>query len=116
MSGWYARPVLFSSDVEASLDFYTSVLGFTRAWVHDSDGKPLVAQVNRADCEIILAANAPRGQSRLFIELTAEELSAFQKEIETRSIPFERSWWGYPVIKIMDPDENELLFPIEDNG
>ncbi len=30
---------------------------------------------------------------------------------EIRSVPTEKSWWGYDVIKIVDPDGNELLFP-----
>jgi hypothetical protein len=45
------------------------------------------------------------------VELTADGLAALRKEIAERSVPNEKSWWGYDVIKIVDPDGNELLFP-----
>ena len=38
-------------------------------------------------------------------------MQAFQAEIDAESIPVERTWWGYSVLKIKDPDGNELLFP-----
>ena len=47
----------------------------------------------------------------MFVELTADGLAALRKEIAERSVPSEKSWWGYDVIKIVDPDGNELLFP-----
>jgi hypothetical protein len=47
----------------------------------------------------------------LFVELTVDGLTALRREILERSVPSEKSWWGYDVIKIVDPDGNELLFP-----
>jgi hypothetical protein len=68
--------------------------------------------VNRADCEIILCEDATRrDKARLFVELTADGRTALRREIVERSVPTEKSWWGYDVIKIVDPDGNELLFP-----
>jgi hypothetical protein len=37
----------------------------------------------------------------------------FRREISHRSVPSQKSWWGYDVIQIADPDGNELLFPCE---
>ena len=45
------------------------------------------------------------------MELTVAGLAALRREIVERSVPTEKSWWGYDVIKIVDPDGNELLFP-----
>lgn len=109
---WYARPVLFVSDVERALRFYLDQLGFVKRWQSD---KGTVCQVDRGECEIILCEDAARpDRGRLFIELTRGGIDELRREISERSVPFEPSWWGYDVIRIADPDGNELLFPIED--
>ena len=114
MHRWYTRPVLFVSDVDRALYFYTGMLGFKKAW-HEGDGKGKVCQVDRAGSEIILCEDAGRrDKGRLFVELTREGLAAFRREIAERSIPNRESWWGCDVIRIDDPDGNELLFPLSD--
>lgn len=111
---WYARPVFFVADVNRALRFYIDMLGFAKAW-HEGDGTGTVCQVNRSDCEIILCQEAARrDKARLFVELTAEGLASFRQELVERSVPNEKSWWGYDVIQIHDPDGNELLFPFPD--
>jgi catechol 2,3-dioxygenase-like lactoylglutathione lyase family enzyme len=110
---WYARPVLFVADVERALHFYEDQLGFEKAW-HEGDGKGKVCQVNRAECEIILCEDASRkDKARLFVELTEDGIAELRREIIEHSIPNKKSWWGYDVIQIDDPDGNELLFPLE---
>jgi catechol 2,3-dioxygenase-like lactoylglutathione lyase family enzyme len=114
MHRWYARPVLFVSDVQRSIDFYVEKLGFEKAW-HEADGKGTVCQVNRSDCEIILCQDATRrDKSRLFVELTPDGLTELRREISERSVPSKMSWWGYDVVQVDDPDGNELLFPIDE--
>lgn len=108
---WYARPVLFVSDIHRSARFYIESLGFEKKW-HEADGAGTVCQVDRSDCEIILCQDAARrDRSRLFIELTREGREAFRRELAERSVPNHESWWGYDVIQVEDPDGNELLFP-----
>ena len=108
---WYTRPVFFVADVNRALHFYIDMLGFEKRW-HEGDGAGKVCQVNRTGCEIILCEDATRrDKARLFVELTVAGLAALHREIVERSIPTEKSWWGYDVIKIVDPDGNELLFP-----
>ena len=103
--------MLFVADVNRALRFYIDMLGFEKRW-HEGDGAGKVCQVNRAECEIILCEDATRrDKARLFVELTGDGLSALRREIVERSVPSEKSWWGYDVIKIVDPDGNELLFP-----
>jgi catechol 2,3-dioxygenase-like lactoylglutathione lyase family enzyme len=112
---WYVRPVLFVSDVRRALDFYVGKLGFEKRW-HEGDGEGGVCQVNRADCEIILCEDAGRhDRGRLYIELTREGLDQLLQEAIERSVPTQKSWWGSDVIRIVDPDGNELLFPIADS-
>ena len=114
MHRWYARPVFFVSEVNRALHFYTDVLRFEKAW-HEGDGKGKVCQVGRAGCEIILCEDPGRAhKERLFIELTHEGIAELKREIAQHSIPSRKSWWGYDVIQIDDPDGNELLFPLPD--
>jgi hypothetical protein len=40
-------------------------------------------------------------------------LDELRREISERSMPTQKTWWGYDVIRIADPDGNELLFPSE---
>jgi catechol 2,3-dioxygenase-like lactoylglutathione lyase family enzyme len=110
---WYTRPVFFVSDVQGALRFYIEQLGFKKRW-HEADGKGTVCQVNRGECEIILCQDAARrDRGRLFVALTPEGLEELHREIAERSVPTQNMWWGYDVIRIADPDGNELLFPIE---
>jgi catechol 2,3-dioxygenase-like lactoylglutathione lyase family enzyme len=103
--------VLFVSDVQRALRFYVDMLGFEKVW-HEGDGAGGVCQVSRSGCEIILSQEAARsGKGRLYVELTLDGLNALRREIAERSVPSEDSWWGSDVLKMVDPDGNELLFP-----
>ena len=107
---WYTRPVLFVSDVHRALRFYVDMLGFEKHW-HEGDGAGGVCQASRSECEIILCEDARRsGKARLYVELTSDGLGALRREIVEHSVPNENSWWGSDVVKIVDPDGNELLF------
>lgn len=111
---WCTRPVLFVADIRRALRFYVDVLGFEKAW-HEADGAGKVCQVNRAECEIILCENTDRkDKARLFVEFTSDGIAELRREIVERSIPGKKSWWGYDVIQIDDPNGNELLFPLSD--
>jgi catechol 2,3-dioxygenase-like lactoylglutathione lyase family enzyme len=111
---WYTRPVLFVADVNRALRFYIDMLGFEKSW-HEGDGTGTVCQVHRGECEIILCEDAARrDKARLFVELTVEGLAEFRRELIERSVPNTKSWWGYDVILVHDPDGNELLFPLSE--
>jgi catechol 2,3-dioxygenase-like lactoylglutathione lyase family enzyme len=111
---WYARPVLFVSDLQVALRFYVGKLGFRKKW-HEADGAGTVCQVDRGGCEIILCEDRERGdKGRLFVELNRDGLDELRREISERSVPAGKTWWGYDVIRIADPDGNELLFPLDE--
>lgn len=113
---WYLRPVLFVSDLQAALRFYIDKLGFEKRW-HSADGKGTVCQVNRGGCEIILCEDAARDdKGRLFVELNRDGIDELRREIVERSVPTEKAWWGYDVIRIADPDGNELFFPLDETN
>lgn len=113
---WYARPVLFVSNLQVALAFYVDKLGFAKKW-HNDDGQGTVCQVDRGECEIILCADSQRRDKvRLFVELTRDGIDELRREILERSIPTQKAWWGYDVIRIADPDGNELLFPLDETN
>jgi catechol 2,3-dioxygenase-like lactoylglutathione lyase family enzyme len=113
MSVWYSRPVFFVESVERSIAFYTEKLGFTQGFNYEEEGKILVGQVNREDCEIILNCQQPgkNGRGRIFISIDIEPLQALRVEFESRGAPIRDGWWGYDTMMIEDPDGNELFFP-----
>ena len=115
-TGWYARPVLFVTDLNRAITFYVDDLGFWKKW-HEGDGAGTVCQVNRGECEIILCEDAARrDRGRLFVELNVDELEELRRELVERSVPSKITWWGYDALQIDDPDGNELIFPMESSS
>lgn len=109
---WYSRPVLFVADLNRALHFYIDQLGSEKNW-HTGDGTGTVCQVSRSECEIILWQDPERrDKARLFVELTADGLSDFRRELAKRSVSNQTTWWGYDSTQVNNPDGNELLFPV----
>ncbi|MGD0525167.1 MAG: glyoxalase superfamily protein [Polyangiaceae bacterium] len=115
---WYARAVLFVSDLERSVGFYVHQLGFEERWRHQDAGKVLVAQVDRQGCELILCSQEPEktGRGRMFLSLDVDALRGVRAELEGRGVAVEDGSWGYPLMVVRDPDGNELYFPYPADG
>jgi catechol 2,3-dioxygenase-like lactoylglutathione lyase family enzyme len=121
MTDWFARPVLHVKDVEASLRFYISQLGFTCPWRFDEDGRAYVAQVDRQGCALILSSQWPAkvGKALMFISLNVEPatreaavaaLDELRAELEDKGVPVKDGSWGYRLLVVDDPDGNQLFF------
>lgn len=110
---WYARPVLFVTHIDRSVDFYVKQLGFTQQWRYEEEGAAFVAQVERSGCELILSSQWPEkaGKGLMFISLNPEVLHALRAELEGRGVTVKDGRWGYRLMAISDPDGNELYFP-----
>lgn len=113
MSRWYSRPVLFVSDLDRASRFYVEQLGFSESWRHVDDGQAVVAQVDRAGCELILSSQSPQkaGSALIFISLDPDVLAAARTEFMGRGVDVKDGWWGYKLMIVEDPDGNELYFP-----
>jgi catechol 2,3-dioxygenase-like lactoylglutathione lyase family enzyme len=101
-----------------SIAFYVGQLGFEENWRHEEAGVTLVAQVDRASCELILSSqDADRtGRGRMFISLDVSVLGAVRAELEGRGVAVEDGRWGYRLAIVRDPDGNELYFPYPADG
>jgi catechol 2,3-dioxygenase-like lactoylglutathione lyase family enzyme len=125
---WGARPVLFVADINRTLDFYENRLGFTRGWVHEDEGKALVAQVDRPGCALIFSSQWPNkfGKGLMFVSLNvdapADLLSTkvtkaadrLRAEFVSKGVDVEDGEWGYKLFVVRDPDGNELFFAYPD--
>jgi uncharacterized glyoxalase superfamily protein PhnB len=118
---WVARPVLHVADVAAAIAFYVERLGFTQAWRYDEEGKPVVAQVERQGCALIVSSQWPQkvGNALTFVSLAVEPstrvaqvaaLDALRAELEARGVVVTEGSWGYRVLVVDDPDGNQLYF------
>jgi uncharacterized glyoxalase superfamily protein PhnB len=119
MSDWFARTVLHVTDVSASIRFYVERFGFTNSWNHDEDGKPVVAQVERQGCALILSNQWPEkvGKGLVFISLDVDAhdayiaaLDALRVELEANGAVVKDGSWGYRILVVDDPDGNQLYF------
>ena len=113
MGKWYTRPVLFVSDVERSSQFYVDKLGYREEWRYGDEGRPYVAQVERAGSELILSSQWPDkvGSALTFISLDPDELRSVRSDYESRGLDVKEGWWGYKLMVVDDPDGNQLYFP-----
>jgi catechol 2,3-dioxygenase-like lactoylglutathione lyase family enzyme len=108
---WYSRPVFFVKDAEQSLQFYCSQLGCSLDWNHQEQGRAYVCQVSRPGFELILVTDESKaGRGRVFVSLDQECERELRETLRAKAIAAKDSWWGMPVIEILDLDGNELLF------
>ncbi len=118
---FYTRPLLRVRDLAASLVYYRDQLGFEESWSHAEGGRPIIAQVERGGCELILdeatVLPKPGSTSVLAMTLHAEErLGDLHRELEARGAhiaraPFEVSWSpDLQELDVEDPDGNVLVF------
>jgi len=122
MTDWFARPIFHVIDVEASLRFYMDRLGFQSPWCYREDGKAHVAQVDRQGCSLILADSWPEKidhKGLIFISLNVEPatheaateaLDTLRTELEAKGVQVKEGSWGYRLLVVDDPDNNQLFF------
>lgn len=113
MSRWYTRAVVPVADVERSVEFYVTRLGYGEDWRHAEADQALVAQVSRQGCELLLSCQWPdrNGTGVLFISLDDDEIDAVRAEFDRRGAAVRDDHWGYRLMVVDDPDGNQLLFP-----
>jgi len=108
-------PILAVSDLEASIDFYTSKLGFELAFsMNGPDGVRNFAFVALGKAHIGLQADpslaSPRGQGAVFMVYVPDEtdIDAFYAGVVSRGTTIAREiadmYWGDRTFTVADPD------------
>ena len=110
---WYTRPVWGVADIAHSLEFYVGKLGFKEDWRYAEANRPLIVQLSRPGCELILSSQWPErvGQGLSFISLDVGVLDALRAEFTARQVAVRDGEWGYRLMVVEDPDGNTLYFP-----
>lgn len=105
-----AMPILRVNDLEASLDYYIRVLGFTLDWRDDADG-PSFASVSRDQCHVFLAAG-PQGHPGSWLWIGVSDADALHEELLARGARIRHAPtnypWGSRELHVEDPDGNVL--------
>ena len=80
-------------------------------------GRSPLAQVSKGEFELILAGNLDRiGTGRVFVSLDDTEMRTFESVLQESQVEPESIHWGYPAMRIRDPDGNEMIFPQESDA
>jgi len=102
-------PIVRVSDIDASLDYYVRVLGFTTDW-RDNDGYSF-ASVSRGKCSLFLATG-DQGHPGSWMWIGVSDVDALHEELlrtgaKIRHPPTNYPW-GSREMHVEDPDGNVL--------
>lgn len=117
----WAEPQLFVSDIDASIAFYATRLGFSLAFSH---GEPaFYAQITRggarlnlrhADGPVLDAGFRAREGDVLSATLVVEDAASLFAEFQKASVDFHQALktepWGARTFIVRDPDGNLIAF------
>jgi catechol 2,3-dioxygenase-like lactoylglutathione lyase family enzyme len=113
MFSWSASTLVFVRDVDASIRFYVSRLGFTLNMRHEEAGHALVAGVSRGDgCALLLTSQWPDriGLGILYAAFAQDQFDALRAELESKQVAVKQGWWGSPLLIVEDGDGNQFYF------
>ncbi len=107
-------PILATSNLESSIDFYTTKLGFNELFrMNGPDGTVVFAMVGIGNASIGLSAQdapAPKGNGVVFMVYVADEtdIDAYYAEVKGRGVPMKEDitdqYWGDRSFSVIDPD------------
>ena len=104
----HITPILRVANLDASLAYYTQVLGFTRAW-----GDSRFASVSRDDAHLMLS-QGDQGHPGTWVWVGVSDADALLVELEPRGAivrhPPTNYPWGSRELHVSDPDGNVLRF------
>lgn len=115
-------PVLKVADLKQSLDFYTTILGFSVVWQAGNDGGGENAMLQAGATSLLLSTGAHLGDQpsftgTLYFNMTGVE--AFFESVQDKVDivwPLEAMEYGQREFGIRDPDGYTLAFAEADEG
>ncbi len=104
-------PILYVSDFEASLHFYTEKLGFVKEW--DWGDPPGFGAVSRDGLEIFLCHQG-QGHPGTWMSIFVRDVDALAEELRSRGVtiacgPVDEEW-GVREMMVKDPDDHVIRF------
>jgi predicted enzyme related to lactoylglutathione lyase len=114
--GQRSMPILLSTDVDASVDFYEQGLGFSCAgkWKND-DGDTDFAIIQLDNITLGLQRNDVVPTRKQWVSyLYVADIAAYRDQIQANAVPLQRElqerFYGCHDLEICDPDGNILCF------
>ena len=107
-------PIVRVTDIDAGLDYYTRVLGFTLDW-RDDDGNSF-ASVSRDECHLFLSAG-DQGHPGSWMWIAVSDVDVLHEELLAKGAhirhPPANYPWGSREMHVQDPDGNVLRLASE---
>ena len=112
----HAHPMLSVVDVDVSLEYYRTALGFFVEWARrDEDGRVVVANLWRGALSVFLTRGERLGPARIYCRLSGgSELTSLHADLVAAGAtilePPTEQPWGEHVMRVADLDGNEFAF------
>jgi catechol 2,3-dioxygenase-like lactoylglutathione lyase family enzyme len=116
IQGQRSMPILQSTDVDASVDFYTVGLGFSLAgtWKNDDGGTDFAIVQMDSITLGLQRADAIQAGDKWAAYLYVADIEAFRDQIQANAVRLHRDleakFYGCQDLDIRDPDGNILCF------
>jgi catechol 2,3-dioxygenase-like lactoylglutathione lyase family enzyme/GNAT superfamily N-acetyltransferase len=107
----HVTPILYSSSITASLDYYTQVLGFENRW--DWGSPPTFGGVSKDGVEIFFCENG-QGNPGTWLSVFVNDVDQLHETLKARgativSPPISMEW-GVREMLVADPDGHKIRF------
>ena len=104
-------PILYSSDIRRSIQYYTEVLGFGESW--EWDDPPTFGGVNKDLVQLFFCKEC-QGNPGTWIAINVDDVDALHENIKMKggkilSAPEDKEW-GLREMLVQDPDEHVIRF------
>jgi GNAT superfamily N-acetyltransferase/predicted enzyme related to lactoylglutathione lyase len=107
----YSVPILYSSDVRKSIQYYTEVLGFDRQWTWDDT--PGFGGVSRDHVQVFFCRDG-QGHPGTWLAIMVDDIDTLHERVLNKGgiivSPPENKEWGLREMLIQDPDGHYIRF------
>src|SRR5215203_1008467 len=107
----HSVPILFSSDVRKSIEYYTEVLGFDSKW--EWDDPPSFGGVSKNGVEVFFCKDG-QGNPGTWLAIMVDAVDEFHERIKSKGAkilsPPEDKEWHLREMLVQDPDQRILRF------